>query len=106
MKRDHFNDPETAEMLEQLDLMREMAIRFDGGEVEPVKRTRQRKPSVSSVIRQMQRAGVEVAGCEINPRDGTIKVLSGKPVGGDITDIDEASPIDRSEWNLDGRHHT
>ena len=46
----------------------------------------------------MQRAGVEVAGCEINPRDGTIKVITGKPVGGDI-DMDDNS-ITRPEVEL------
>ena len=46
----------------------------DAEPVEPAKRTRKRKPSIASVIRQMQRAGVDVAGCEINPRDGTVTI--------------------------------
>jgi hypothetical protein len=44
------------------------------------------------VIRQMQRVGVEVAGCSINPRDGTVMVLTGKPVGMKADD-------DRNEWD-------
>ena len=58
---------------------------------------RTRKPSVARVIQQMKRAGVEIAGCEINPRDGTVKVIAGKPVDGGNTDIDKTA-IDRSEW--------
>ena len=42
-------------------------------------------------------AGVEVAGCEINPRDGTIIVVTGKPVGSDIDMDDTASPDPK--WN-------
>jgi hypothetical protein len=61
----------------------------DDAELEPVKRTRQRKPTVASVIRQMQRAGVEVAGCKINPRDGTVVV---------ITKPGEAAMLDSDEW--------
>ena len=67
---------------------------------EPVKsetRTRKRRPTVASLIRQIKRAGVEVAGFEINPRDGTVKVIPGKPVG-DV-EVTDAAPIDRSEWN-------
>jgi hypothetical protein len=66
----------------------------DAEPVEPVKR-RKRKPTVASVIRQMQRAGVEIAGVEINPRDGSIIVRTGKPVGG--IDTDATSPDPR--WN-------
>ena len=58
---------------------------------------RTRKPSVARVIQQMKRAGVEIAGCEVNPRDGTVKVIAGKPVDGSNIDIDETA-IDRSEW--------
>ena len=36
-------------------------------------------------IRQMKRAGVEVAGCEIQ-RDGTVKVVTGKPSEATTTD--------------------
>ena len=63
--------------------------------VKPAKRTRKRKPTLAAVARQAAKAGVEVAGYEVRP-DGTIKVITGKPVG--AIDIDTASP-DRSEWN-------
>lgn len=65
-------------------------------DAEPVeKRTRKRKPTLASVILAMKRAGVEIAGCEVNPRDGTVRVVSGKPVGG--IDTDDTSPDPR--WN-------
>ena len=57
-------------------------------------RTRQRKPSLASVIRQMKHAGFEIAGCEIDPRDGTVKVVTGKPV--DATTPDDN---DSNEWD-------
>ena len=63
---------------------------------------RTRKPSVARVI---QRAGVEIAGCEINPRDGTVRVIAGSPVNSPVapptsgSDIEDTTPIDRSEWN-------
>jgi hypothetical protein len=60
-------------------------------------RTRQRKPTVANVIRQMQRAGVEIAGCEISPRDGTVKVVTGKPVGGG--DPDDTTASQDPKWN-------
>jgi hypothetical protein len=49
----------------------------DAGEDAPRRRTR--RPSITSVIRQMKRAGVEIAGCKVDPRDGTVLVLTGKP---------------------------
>ena len=59
-----------------------------GAAVKPVERpTRKRRPTIASVVRQLQRAGVEVAGVEIS--DGAIKVLSGKPVGN--IELDDAS---------------
>ena len=67
----------------------------DSGEdaaVELVKR--KRRPSVSSVIRQMKRAGVEVAGCEVQ-RDGTIRIIGGKP--GETTP--DNNDDDRNEWD-------
>jgi hypothetical protein len=60
---------------------------------EPVTRTRKRKPSVSSVIRQMKKAGVDVAGCEVQ-RDGTVRVISGKPGETTTTDNDN-----KNEWD-------
>src|SRR4051812_20031752 len=44
----------------------------------PAKRTRQRKPSLAAAIRQMKQAGLDIAGCEVNPREGTFKVIAGK----------------------------
>ena len=61
-------------------------------------RTRQRKPSLASVIRQMKRAGLDIAGCEINPRDGTVKVVTGKPVDASDSDSDDTRSPDR-RWN-------
>ena len=58
-------------------------------------RGRTRKPSVARVIQQMKRAGVEIAGCEINPRDGTVRVIAAQPTD----DIEDTTPIDRGEWN-------
>ena len=56
---------------------------------------RKRKPTVASVIRQMQRAGVEVAGCKINPHDGTVMVITGKP-GETTADNNDSNS---SEWD-------
>jgi hypothetical protein len=58
-------------------------------------RTRKRKPSLASVIRQMKKAGVEIAGVEVNPRDGSIMVRSGKPT--DATTV-EPPPL-ANEWD-------
>ena len=57
---------------------------------------RKRKPTLASVSRQARTAGIEVAAYEVRP-DGTIKVITGKPTV--VSDGDDASPIDRSEWN-------
>ena len=54
-------------------------------------RTRKRKPTLASVIRAMKRAGVEIAGVEINQRDGSIMVRSGAP--------SEATTTDANEWD-------
>ena len=72
----------------------ERHLRDTSEDAQPVeKRTRKRRPTIASVVRQLQRAGVEVAGVEIS--DGAIKVLSGKPVGN--VELDDASPDPR--WN-------
>lgn len=57
-------------------------------------RTRQRKPSLATVIGQMKQAGLDIAGCEVNPREGTVKIVTGKPV-------DAATPDnpDSNEWD-------
>jgi hypothetical protein len=84
--------PELGRELERL--MPEVAL--DIGEdsfaapVEPVKR-RQRRPSVASVVRQMRRAGLEVAASEIKP-DGTVRLISGKAAG-------MRAENDRNEWD-------
>ena len=65
------------------------------GEAQPVKRTRQRKPTLAGVVRQATKAGVEVARYDVRP-DGTISVVSGKPVG-DI-DMDDTTSSD-PRWN-------
>ena len=61
-----------------------------------VKRRRQRKPTLAGVKRQAVKAGVEVARYDFRP-DGTISIVTGKPVG--EIDVDDTTPIDRSEWN-------
>lgn len=86
----HLSDPGLLLRLTSIDI-----VISDDSTEEPVRR--KRKPSVASVIRQMQRAGVEIAGCEINPRDGTVKVISGKPVGDLDMDSTTASPDPK--WN-------
>jgi hypothetical protein len=75
----------------------ERHLRDTGEDAEPVQavKRRKRRPTVAGVIRQMQRAGVDVAGVEISPHEGAIKVISGKPVG--VIDTDAASPDPR--WN-------
>ena len=69
----------------------------DAEPVEPVKRTRKRKPTLAGVARQVAKAGIEVAGYEMRP-DGSIKIITGKPADTTSTDDDTTSP-DRSEWN-------
>jgi hypothetical protein len=69
----------------------------DAEPVEPVKRTRKRKPSPTSEMRKMKRAGFDIAGCEFK-RDGTFKVITGKPTDAGDIDMDDTT-LDRSEWN-------
>ena len=100
-RRARLADPNTSPLQRMIDeaYLRGPPPWWELGEPPPPKptQTHKRKPSVASVIHQMQKAGVDVAGCEINPRDGTVIVRTGKPVGD--TDMDDATPIDRSEWN-------
>ena len=42
----------------------------------------------------MKRAGVEIAGCEVNPRDGTVRVVSGKP-----SEATTPDSTDTNEWD-------
>lgn len=58
-------------------------------------RTRKRKPSVASVIKQATKAGVTVARVEVDPDTGRISVISGTP--GEATD--GATLIARAQWN-------
>jgi hypothetical protein len=63
---------------------------------EPVKR--KRRPTLVSVARQAAKAGIPVAGYEVDPNTGKISVIVGKPV--DVVNTnDTTSPVDRSEWN-------
>jgi hypothetical protein len=66
---------------------------LDGGE--PVKRTRKRKPTVSGVVKQVTKAGVEVARIEVDPSSGKISVVAGKP--GEATTPDDNN--NSNEWN-------
>jgi hypothetical protein len=79
---DYLNDPDYFNF--------DRVWRLLGGDVVPVldcgdahveKRTR--KPSLTSIMRQAAKAGVEIAGYEVHP-DGSIGVIIGKPVGGDV----------------------
>lgn len=49
----------------------------------------------------MKSAGVDVAGCKVNPHDGTVTIITGKPgeaTTPDITDTDDTTNID-PKWN-------
>jgi hypothetical protein len=85
---DHLNDPDLLQRLSSTDV-----VIGDDGEDSP--RRRQRKPSLTSIIRQAAKAGVEIAGYEVRP-DGTIKIVTGKPVG-DI-ELDDSASSD-PKWN-------
>jgi hypothetical protein len=54
------------------------------------KRQRKRKPTLASVAKQAEKAGLEVARYEVDP-DGKISVVTGKP---DIT-----TPETGNEWD-------
>jgi len=86
---DHLFDPDLLRRLTASEV-----VIGDDGEGEPVRRKRQRKPSLTAAIRQIKRAGVEISGCTIN-RDGSVNVITGRP---SITN-DDTAPVDRSEWN-------
>jgi hypothetical protein len=60
-------------------------------------RTRQRKPTLAGVARQATKAGVEVARYDFRP-DGTISIVTGKPVGSGETDMDDTASPD-PKWN-------
>ena len=62
-----------------------------------VRRTRKRQLTLVSVAKQAAKAGIPVARYEVKP-DGTIGIVVGKPGEANV-DLDDAPPIDRSEWN-------
>jgi hypothetical protein len=66
----------------------------DAEPIEPMRRTR--RPSLSTIIKQAEKAGLSVT--EIRP-DGT--VITGKSDEAKPTNIDlnGAAPIDHSEWD-------
>lgn len=66
--------------------------------IKPAKRTRKRKPTLAGVARQVAKAGIPVAGYEVQS-DGSIKIIIGKPLRGGEIEMDDTTPIDRSEWN-------
>jgi hypothetical protein len=88
-------DPETTQMLAQLDEVRRLTIAFDGGDPEQPPRTRKRKPSLAGVARQAAKAGVEVSRYDVRP-DGTISVVPGKPTE---TTTDNNNDKDDNEWD-------
>ena len=65
--------------------------------VEPVKRTRKRKPTLAGVARQAAKAGIEVAAYEV--RSDGIKVTPGKPREATMSDDNDTTSIDKSEWD-------
>jgi hypothetical protein len=66
--------------------------------VKPAKQTRKRKPTLAGVARQAANAGIPVAGYEVRS-DGSIRIITGKPVRGGEIEMDDTTPIDPSEWN-------
>ena len=73
-----------------------------GGDAEPIKRTRSKRgPSLLSVKRKAEKAGIPVAAYEFRP-DGTIVVMVGKPnAASTITggEDDDLTPEDRKQWH-------
>ena len=59
-------------------------------------RPRKRKPTLAGVARQATKAGIPVARYDFRP-DGTISVVTGKPVGGTSTWTTQHSPDPK--WN-------
>ena len=58
-------------------------------------RTRKRRPTLAAVARQAAKAGITVAAYDVRP-DGTIKIVTGKPVGAD--QMDDTASSD-PKWN-------
>ena len=78
----------------QLQLWRQI----DGRGAKAVKQTRMRKPSLRQRIQQVTKAGLTIKAVQV---DGTL--IIGKPdeakPDADADAIDNATPIDRSDWN-------
>jgi hypothetical protein len=70
--------------------------------VKPQTRHRRGHASASrhwqGVARQATKAGISVAGYEVRP-DGTIKVITGKPVGGSDIEMDDTTASPDPKWN-------
>jgi len=65
-------------------------VHSSGGSSPKPKRQRKRKPTLVSVAKQAEKAGLEVARYEVDP-DGKISIITGKP---DIT-----TPETGNEWD-------
>jgi hypothetical protein len=77
------------------------ALRRTLGEPQP-KRTRKRRPTLTGVARQAERAGIEVARYEVRP-DG-INIVPGKPAAASVNDNDTAT--DHSWDDIDAQAKT
>ena len=96
----HLRDPDLLRRLmsSDVDMARDMAGFVDDAEpVEAVKR-RKRKTTLASIAKQAAKAGLVIVRVEFDP-DGRISgVVTGKPADAN-TELDEATPEDRSRWN-------
>jgi hypothetical protein len=90
--------------MDRLAVLEHSMVPFDGWDdaahkltldADPVKRTRKRKPTLTTALKQAAKAGATVSGATIAP-DGTISISIGKPAGG--TDTDETTSPD-PKWN-------
>jgi hypothetical protein len=92
-------DPNTPpwrrKMLEALQRANETRQREEAQRPTPT-RTRRRKPTLAGVARQASKAGVNVARYDVRP-DGTISIVTGRPVG-DI-DMDDTTASPDPKWN-------
>ncbi len=93
----HPFDPDLQRRLTSTDVVTDDSVE-DVKPVKPASRTRKRKPTLAGVARQAAKAGIPVAGYEVRP-DGSIKIITGKPVRSGEIEMDDTTAIDRSEWN-------